>query len=292
MSKYHFFPEEIIFSATDSCNLHCPHCYVSRTPNKLSIDDAKRFILSCNQDIQKIGFSGGEPFLYKEFLLELTKFVVSQDLYFDQIMTNGDWWKDENNLVTTLQELYNAGYDGKIGLSWDNFHGQDKNRMEVFIKTVLDIFGDSSINIQFVKDNNSLNTNHITIEEIQNLFPQITIYPLEQSFTGDSPLIWNSKKWFNDDYCQGPGNILYVHSNGNIAPCCGFANENEKLIIGTIKDDFSQIMKNASENQFIKLCFEDGLKKGIKLLKQQKIKLPGKCNDICSFCDYVCKNLK
>ena len=28
MSKTNFFPEEVIFAASNECNLHCPMCYV------------------------------------------------------------------------------------------------------------------------------------------------------------------------------------------------------------------------------------------------------------------------
>ena len=59
MKAKHFFnPEEIIFSATDACNLHCPHCFVSRTPDKLDISAVKNFLASCKgTNINKIGFN-------------------------------------------------------------------------------------------------------------------------------------------------------------------------------------------------------------------------------------------
>lgn len=312
MKNTSFFPEEIIFAATDACNLHCPHCYVSRTPNKINIEKAKNFILSSLPQIQRIGFSGGEPFLYKDFLFEIIGFAVKNDLMFDQIMTNGDWWTDEKSLNKTLQQLYDSGYDGKIGLSWDSFHGQSVERMKIFINSVQNIFGQDSINIQFVEPYNkgeslpltaaseessvtpSAGTPRnapVTQQEIQNLFPEIPVYILPQSFTGNNPFSWQAKKWFKDDFCQGPGQILYIHPDGRIAPCCGFANENKKLIIGSIDDPFNKIMENAEENPMIALCYEQGLSKAVKLLKKQKITLPGKCNDICSFCDFVCKNL-
>lgn len=280
-----FEPTEIIFSSTSACNLHCDHCFVSRNPQKLSIEDAKNFISSCkkapNSQIQKIGFSGGEPFLYFEFLLEITKFTIEQDLLFDQIMTNGDWWKTEEDLNEKLQALYNAGYDGKFGVSYDEFHGQTPQRMTTFISSVQKIFGNDSVNIQSV--GNSL-----------PLEVETTIYTLPQTFQSEDEHAWKAKKWFKDDYCEGPGNIFYVHSNGNIAPCCGFANENPELFIGKITDSFETIMNNAKNNKLVKICFETGLGKYRHQIKKQMHhtgkKFPGKCNDICSFCDYVCKN--
>ena len=168
MKSKGFNPTEIIFSTTTACNLHCEHCFINRTPHKLEISDAVRLIESCVESggkpgagdkngtplpvIDRIGFSGGEPFLYMDFLVEVTKAAISHDLMFDQIMTNGDWWRDESDLVEKLQTLYDAGYDGKIGLSWDSYHGQTTERMETFIRTVQEIFGEDSINIQTVED--------------------------------------------------------------------------------------------------------------------------------------------
>ena len=156
MNKRGFHPSEIIFSATTACNLHCEHCFINREPKQLAISDAVAFIESCaaGGQIDRIGFSGGEPFLYMDFLIEVTKAAISHDLMFDQIMTNGDWWRDEADLCEKLQTLYDAGYDGKIGLSWDSYHGQSAERMETFIRAVQEIFGEDSINIQTVEDEN------------------------------------------------------------------------------------------------------------------------------------------
>lgn len=279
-------PTEIIFAATDSCNLHCKHCFVNRTPNKLNIEDAVTFLKSCKESsIDKIGFSGGEPFLYLDFILQITKAAIEMDYMFDQIMTNGDWWTTEDDLKQTLQKLYDAGYDGKIGLSWDSFHGQSKERMETFVKCVNDIFGEGSVIIQSVIGEDG--------KKAEPLAGVTSQYYLPQTFTCEDERAWQSKRWFKDDFCEGPGQIFYIHPNGFVAPCCGFANENKELYIGTIKDSYSTLMKNAENNRMIKLCYETGLGKYRKELKKKLRKsgkkYPGKCGDICSFCDFVCK---
>ena len=286
MKQRSFQPTEIIFAATNACNLHCEHCFIERNPHKLEIKDAVSLIESCvnaGSPIDRIGFSGGEPFLYMDFLVEVTKAAISHDLMFDQIMTNGDWWHDEADLCEKLQALYDAGYDGKIGLSWDSYHGQSTERMETFIRTIQEIFGEDSINIQTVDDNPTTP-------------PDIPVYYLPRTYTSDDPCAWKTHRWFHEDYCAGPGHILYVHADGNIAPCCGFANENPALFIGCITDSYETIMQNASENKMIKICYEEGLshfrRHGLKkILRTKKEKLPGRTNDICSFCDYVCKKI-
>ncbi len=305
MNKKGFHPTEIIFAATNACNLHCEHCFIERNPHKLEIADAVALIESCvksGSEIDRIGFSGGEPFLYMDFLIEVTKATVAHDLMFDQIMTNGDWWRDEVDLCDRLQKLYDAGYDGKIGLSWDSYHGQSTERMETFIRTVQEIFGEDSINIQTVDDSEggSLPLARTSLLATPSAGdtpatpPDIPVYHLPRTYTWDDPRAWQARRWFREDYCEGPGHILYVHADGNIAPCCGFANENPDLFIGRITDSYETIMKNAETNPMLKICYEEGLshyrKHGLKkLLRSQGKKIPGKCSDICSFCDYVCK---
>ncbi|MBP3741670.1 MAG: hypothetical protein J6J00_01665 [Treponema sp.] len=349
MKSKGFHPTEIIFSTTTACNLHCQHCFINRTPRRLEIEDAVRLIENCVANggkpgagdkngtplpvIDRIGFSGGEPFLYMDFLIEVTKAAISHDLMFDQIMTNGDWWHDEDELTDTLQKLYDAGYDGKIGLSWDSYHGQTAVRMETFISTVLEIFGEDSINIQRVEEDNKggeslplartslLATpsprgmqqsclspktpensprvfackNSIASECERTTPPtDIPVYHLPRTYPSDDSRAWQARRWFKEDYCQGPGNILYVHADGNIAPCCGFANENPALFIGTIHDNFETIMQKAAANPLIKICYEKGLshyrRHGLKkCLRSQGKKLPGTTGENCTLCDFICK---
>ena len=348
MKSKGFHPTEIIFSTTTACNLHCEHCFINRTPHKLEIADAVKLIESCVEAgeqpgpdgtplpvIDRIGFSGGEPFLYLDFLIEGTKAAISHDLMFDQIMTNGDWWRDEAELCEKLQTLYDAGYDGKIGLSWDSYHGQTTDRMETFIRKVQEIFGEDSINIQRVEaaaaltgaqlysslrgaqQDSSLRgaqrrgnppynewiasrrtpTAYLSRNDETSLsLSDIPIYTLPRTYTSDDPRAWQARRWFKEDYCQGPGNILYVHADGNIAPCCGFANENPALFIGTIHDSFETIMQKATSNPMIKICYEEGLshyrRHGLKkCLRSRKKKLPGTTGDICTLCDFVCKTI-
>lgn len=277
-----FEPEEIIFSVSTACNLHCEHCFINREPKKLDIEEALAFLKDCAAGgmIQKVGFTGGEPFLYMDFLLSLTKEAVMLDLLFDQIMTNGDWWKDETELRASLQKLYEAGYDGKIGLSWDSYHGQSEERMNTFINAVNDVFGENVISIQ-------------TVEGEKLPLESVPVYNLPRTYQSNDKRAWNSKKWFKEDYCHGPGNILFVHADGNIAPCCGFANENPQLFIGRITDSYETIMNNARQNKMVNICFSEGLShyRKHKLKKQLKAcgkKIPGKTADICSFCDFIC----
>lgn len=318
-----FQPSEIIFAVTDNCNLHCQHCYVPRNARNLNTEDAINFLKTIKasknplaSEITKIGFSGGEPFLNLNFLCEVIRYGYENDFMFDRIMTNGTWWTDENDLRTKLQAVYDAGFDGKIGLSFDSFHNQELNRIFAFIKAVHEIWNNSQmIEIQSVCSQNAENNKKdlIYIEEIasflgcstekylnkngtgqiyiQNESVLIPVWRTPQSFMADNPKAWQAKKWFKDDFCEGPGQILFVHPDGNIAPCCGFANEEPALLIGNIKQSFDEVIQQGATHKMLKICYEEGLEKQIEVLKNEGVNLLGKCDDICAFCQFVARRL-
>ena len=116
-------------------------------------------------------------------------------------------------------------------------------------------------------------------------------YIQTESFQANDERAFKDKKWFKEDFCEAMGQILFIHATGNIAPCCGFANENEALFIGTIRNSFGTVLQNAKSSPMIRLCFEEGLSSKIKPL-QAEGKLPGKTGDQCTFCDFLCKIAK
>ena len=303
-----FCPTEIIFAATTACNLHCPHCFVNREPHQLKTEDALAFLKSAHESefsqIEKIGFSGGEPFLCVDFLCAVIKASVDYDFMFDRIMTNGEWWKSEQDLHATLQKIYDAGYDGKIGVSYDTFHAQSEERIATFIQTAWKIFGGDSVEIQSVlpigeKLRSLAKKLNLTYEEnlsksglgIATLTRDeifLPAYIQTESYQANDSRAFKDKTWFKDDFCESMGQILFVHATGDIAPCCGFANENKALFIGKLTDTFNTVLQKSRENNMASLCFEKGLSSEIKRL-QKEGKLPaGKTSDICTFCDFVC----
>lgn len=351
-----FNPTEIIFATTTACNLHCPHCFINREPSSLKISDVLNFLKSVHDSeysqIEKIGFSGGEPFLSPDFLCQVIKTSVDYDFMFDRIMTNGDWWKSEEDLCERLQKVYDAGYDGKIGLSYDTFHAQSEERVATFIENVWKIFGNDAVEIQSVKEEGeslplapkpsrftnrscrqadsfrfvdlsatpSMGDTPITPPSVSKLLSSLAnklnltyeenlsesgrgiaslsdeehflpAYIQTECYQASDKRAFKDKDWFQDDLCESMGQILFVHASGDIAPCCGFANENEKLFIGKITDTFDTVLQKSKENKMVRLCFEKGLSSLIKSLQAKGKLPPGKTSDICTFCDFIMQNV-
>ncbi len=330
-----FKPAEVIFAPTGQCNLKCSHCRVSRDSPELSVADAMAFLEACaDGGVERVGFSGGEPFLRPDFLLELIRLAVDRGLFFDRLMTNGDWWRDEGELRASLDAIYQAGYDGTIGLSYDSYHAQEPRRIAIFMSTVFDVWKRKDlIEILSVRSDDEddfirgltqvaealggrletadgqtadgktadgetvdgeparivdqawLSRSASSPDDGAGLIVPIIRSPRSRSAEEGA---WDAKRWFSDDFCAGPGNVFYVHPDGNVAVCCGFANENPELIIGTISDSLATLMRSASEKPQVKACYDLGLATIRKRLEQEGVSFPGKTDDMCFFCDYLC----
>src|SRR5436309_14704399 len=120
-----FRPNYLSFAGTYQCNLSCPHCCVPiEWPDRLDVGVALRFLEGARAaGVTTLGFTGGEPFLYPEFLLALTRRAAALGYRFDKLMTNGVWHESPAHLAGVLRPLAEAGYTGKLGLSGDKFHG-------------------------------------------------------------------------------------------------------------------------------------------------------------------------
>lgn len=340
-----FKPEEIIFAPTARCNLACAHCRVARVPEELAAADAIAFLReAAERGIERLGFSGGEPFLRPDFLRELCAEALSLGLLFDRLMTNGAWWRDEAELEETLGSLAEAGFDGVIGLSVDRWHGSTAGRILPFIEAAHRAFGRlDCVEIASVispDDGPLLETlgavaaalgGELLLSggEPEAIVPargraargaraegeslSIDIVRIPYSAAGEAggaeggasgegatgegaaggaaaPGPWTAKEWFEDDFCAGPGNVLYVHPNGKVAVCCGFANENEELIVGRIPGDgIDAILARAAASPRVRACYETGLGEVRKRLEAGGLAFPGKTADLCFFCDWLCK---
>lgn len=328
-----FIPHEIIFVPTQQCNLHCRHCFVPNTPQTLDIEKAEKFIETAVENgIDRIGFSGGEPFLNPAFLERITAAAVDKGMYFDRIMTNAVWYTSDEQLKSVLQALYDAGFDGTICISYDIFHDQNPEKVKLFMETVFSMWKDRrSIEISAVKSISSTDNtatvsmleqlavaldaslaNSETQSDNEGIFPKELIFssPLANAFiyyedendsirihwidqTGENPedpQFWQSSEWFAEDFCDGPGQVLYVHADGSIAPCCGYANENAKLKIGSLYDmSLEQVVSNAKAMNIIQTVYEKGLLKEAKKMEKERHNFPGtgKTNNNCQFCAYM-----
>src|SRR5580765_822 len=90
-----FRPNYVSFAGTYQCNLACPHCCVPiEWTDRLPVDVALRFLEDAHKEgINRIGFTGGEPFVYPEFVITIARRAAALGFRFDKVMTNGVWYE-------------------------------------------------------------------------------------------------------------------------------------------------------------------------------------------------------
>jgi pyruvate-formate lyase-activating enzyme len=307
-----FRPNYVSFAGTYQCNLSCPHCCVPiEWPDRLAIPTALRFLDDAHAfGIRTLGFTGGEPFLYPEFVIALTRRAADLGFRFDKVMTNGVWHADAAHLDATLTALRDAGFTGKLGLSVDKFHGTlHTAKLAEFCRTARRVFDrDTIVSLSYasrapgqglepvydlaaelggVVEWSDLLRRHLLVS------PDLTmtlnwnhLAPVERAerFTGG----WDGT-WFVEDYCEGPGQALIVTPKGEVKPCCGFASDLDQLTIGNIhRDTVATIVRRARRHPYVGRVFREGLTAiRDEILARDPGALPGASSNQCYFCWWV-----
>lgn len=306
-----FRPNYLAFAGTYQCNLACPHCCVPiEWTDRLDIDVALRFLDDAHRHrVEHLGFTGGEPFLYVDFLLAVCKRAAQLRFRFDKIMTNGIWFDDAAHLQQVLEALRGSGFDGKLGLSVDKFHGVHTGKLADFCRTARRVFArDNVVSISYAsrRPDQGLEPVHALAGALGGIVswsdmlgryllvaPDCTmtlnwnhLAPVERAerFSG----AWDGT-WFEEDYCEGPGQALIVNPRGEVKPCCGFASDLDQLTIGNIhRDSVSAIIRRACKHPYVGRVFREGLTAiRDEILARDPGALPGATSSHCYFCWYV-----
>ncbi|HYV37681.1 MAG TPA: radical SAM protein [Gemmataceae bacterium] len=306
-----FRPNYLSFAGTYQCNLSCPHCCVPiEWTDHLDVAVALRFLEDAHRyGIEVLGFTGGEPFLYADFVVAVTRRAAQLGFRFDKIVTNGVWHRDQAQLQTVLGDLAAAGYSGKLGLGVDKFHGIQTAKLVEFCRTARRIFErDNVLSISYASRRPDVGLEPIhalakeldAIVEWSDLLGRYLLVSDELTMT----LNWNhlapverAEKldgawdgvWFEEDYCEGPGQALIVNPRGEVKPCCGFASDLDQLTIGNIhQHSVAQIVRRARRHPYVGKVFSKGLTAiRDEILERDPDALPGATSNHCYFCWYA-----
>lgn len=116
------------FLLTYKCNAKCEFCYYNCSPQQeglMPVDmaiNAWRSLKELAGDGAKVHITGGEPFLYWEYLLEILREAKKQNPGpVDMIETNGFWATDESIIEDRIKILDEFGMR-RLKISCDPFH--------------------------------------------------------------------------------------------------------------------------------------------------------------------------
>ncbi|HEX4611816.1 MAG TPA: radical SAM protein [Urbifossiella sp.] len=307
-----FRPNYLSFAGTYQCNLACPHCCVPiEWTDRLPIPVALRFLEEAHAaGIDVLGFTGGEPFLYPEFLVAVTRRAADFGFRFDKLMSNGVWFRGEPHLEAVLTELRDAGFTGKLGLSVDKFHGLDLDKLATYCRVGRRVFGrDNVLSLSYASRAPDKGLEPIrrlaaaldAVVEWSDLLGLYIVVSDDLTMTA----CWNHLAtveraeglpgnpwdggWFAEDYCEGPGQALIVNPRGEVKPCCGFASDLDQLTIGNIHTDSAEAVIAAGRaHPYVGKVFREGLTAiRDEILARDPAALPGATTNHCYFCWYV-----
>jgi len=306
-----FRPNYLSFAGTYQCNLSCPHCCVPiEWTDRLEISAACRFLEDAfASGIRILGLTGGEPFLHPGFVLAICRRAAELGFRFDKIVTNSVWFNGVFELERILNELKGTGYDGKLGLSVDKFHGIQTDKLAQFCRSARRIFArDNALTLSYASRRPDQGLEPIRslaalLDGVMEWSQVLGRYLLVSSdFT--MTLNWNhlapverAEKlsgawdgiWFQEDYCEGPGQALIVNPKGDVKPCCGFASDLDQLTIGNMyRDSAKRIIRRARRHPYVGRIFRQGLSAlRDEILDRDPEAFPAATSNHCYFCWYV-----
>jgi pyruvate-formate lyase-activating enzyme len=310
-AEHVFRPDYLSFAGTYQCNLACPHCCVPiEWTDRLDVDVALRCLHEAHAaGIQTLGFTGGEPFLYPEFICRVTRRAAHLGFRFDKVMTNGVWFRDAAHLEEVLGELHAARFNGKLGLSIDKFHGVATARLAEFCRAARRSFGrDNILSLSYASRHPDAGLEPIRaladeLDAVVEWSPILRRYllvsadltmtlnwnhlaPVERAerFSG----AWDGE-WFAEDYCEGPGQALIVNPRGDVKPCCGFASDLDQLTIGNIYgQSVAELIESGRNHPYVGKVFREGLTAIREEIRRRDPEaFPGATSNHCFFCWYV-----
>ncbi|TJX12832.1 radical SAM protein [Tissierella creatinini] len=267
---------------TNKCNASCRHCGFSCGPmeNKtMHVEDAKNYISAARDynSLKMVCFTGGEPLLFFDEILELMSYAFSLGLN-SEIVTNSFWAKDYDTALKKLKRLKEIGLINMV-TSLDDFHMEyiEMKYIENAVKAALDLdlnviiktleFDNSKIKTRDVK--RLLNTDYGGKKLIiQELTPVIEgrSKTLKYEESADPQIVQAEDM----DISGGCGKIIKfpaINPEGELYPCCGFG-EDLRLVGKYPEEDFASLLKNMENNFLFNLLSAIGPKGVFEISKR------------------------
>jgi hypothetical protein len=118
-------PGQLIIQITDACNARCPQCGMRVTEgfkrSRLSLDTIKRAVTAAaEKGFQAVSFTGGEPLLFLDDLIELIRHAGSAGIPYIRTGTNGYVFmgSDKKGFNSRIERIAHALADTPIRNFW------------------------------------------------------------------------------------------------------------------------------------------------------------------------------
>jgi molybdenum cofactor biosynthesis enzyme MoaA len=260
---------------TERCDAACRHCWFSSSPDRkaaMNLEQAKRYIDAASANGARwVSFTGGEPFLVYDLLLDLTAYASSNGRL-SEAVTNCNWATSREKALQRLLPLKEAGLD-TLNMSVDDFHQETipltrvKNCFEAAkrleLKPVLMITVKKKSNITARRVAALLEDPNIQVLGGEKL-PNPSALAMKTHFTPVGRGEKTPKQEMRyikveSQPCRQVLTDIGVRPSGDVMPCCGPLAAQIDAAIGNLEEErLSEILERAWINPRIREIYEKG----------------------------------
>ena len=275
---------------TDQCNASCQICCFRCSPSNRNVIDETLMLQIIDQakehgNVEYIGFSGGEPFLYYE-LLKTGLDYAHKSGFKTSVATNGFWGKWSDDVLST--KLAELPID-QMTISTDYYHQQyipeaDLQRAIVAVKR-LKI--NLKVGIGETKSGKSTGEHFKELGSYKYLMSFYT-YPFVRAGRAKELPYEDFYRYADSKNlkCNSNG-LISVRYDGEVFPCCEQMVFDTVLSLGNIKNKaLSEILSASNNNAFFTvLMSSDGFNNIAKIAENKfGFVLPEACASSCEIC--------
>lgn len=284
---------------TRKCNANCDICCQGCSSSINEKVDVKKTIeviskLKEKENINTVGITGGEPFLYFEDLIYIMK--ESKKLSMNITFTsNGFWGKNYNDAFEKLKILKDIGVEF-FTLSVDSYHKQYVPYSSIRNIVLIAKEFDMKVIINSVSTKKGGRLKEV-LAEIEDVLLGCTLLEIPCVPSGHAAeridmddLLYMDK--MPEGICKLM-NILTIMPNGDVYPCCSEAGQTKALYMGNIhKNTVEEILSNFYSN----IICHDIAFKGPKYimdeyLKEEKAGMRNRYVSMCDLCHELFKDI-
>jgi len=297
-----FTTQELVIHLTLRCPLKCAHCCVDADINKSEELQHKTVLKSIANStqiptIEKVSFTGGDPFVARKTLEAGIKQATSQGLS-TSVVTSAFWAKTAKRAEHIISTLKTAGLQ-EIMLSYDDSHAQYLEEQFIINAFNASVKAGLIIKVNVVREpNDKIDKAYLTAMLDPNgvYKNQLKIFETAVNSTGrakeDDSVQMRQDRAANDQVYRGPCTSVLRHisaqSDGNWVPCCGVIKPPKALHRGQVDTTpLATVVKQAHKDPVLQWLAYEG---PVAILKQITANTDNPLDDadfdgICHACD-------
>ena len=247
----------------NTCNAKCRHCAVNSGPSERAVMTDEQIFSAIDSafydcDRPRIGFSGGEAFIFFERLRRFIEYASSKGALV-AVTTNGYWATSKGRAIDLVREVKSSGLH-KLVVSTDTFH-QPYIPQERVLNVIRACKEEHlEVELQYVSSKATRRL-HAFLRDFEDDFLNITVREIPMHPVGRAAIEFHVEDFFySESLPRGlcPSSIPSFSANGDMIPCCNTAGHLPALRRGSIDDDLPILYEEFKRDPLMRVLREKG----------------------------------